>query len=163
MKYFFLLTTFVLLFSGCSHNNAFSKFNMTKEQELSISSLQSSKIKLGEKVDGVFSAIYLNEVYPDAFNQNEYFYIYVYLKDKKKMYNPNSLDDIELVLKLNGKTPIKVKQLPNENQFSHLTSTKSKWNRYYLVAFKELGKKLNLVLESGQSSSAVLKYQKDEQ
>ncbi len=163
MRYFFIITTLILLFNGCSHNNAFTKFGVTKEQELSMSSLQSSKIKLGEKVDGVFSAIYLNEVYPDIFNQNEYFYVYLYLKDAKKMYDPNSLDDIELALKLNGKTPIKIKQLPNENQFSHLSSTKNEWSRYYIVAFKEIGKKLNLTLESGNSSSAVLKYKKDEQ
>ncbi len=163
MKYFFLSINFILLFAGCSHNNAFTQFKMTKEQELSISSLQSSKITLDEKVDGVFSAIYLNKVYPDAFNQNEYFYIYIYLKDAKKMYDPNSLDDIELVVKLNGKTPIKIKNLPSENQFSHLISTKSKWNRYYIVAFKESEKKLNLVLENGNSSSAILMYQKGEQ
>lgn len=163
MKYFFLFTAFILFFTGCSHNNAFSKFKMTKEQELSISSLQSSKIKSGEKIDGVFSAIYLNEVYPDVFNQNEYFYIYLYLKNKEKMYNPNSLDETKLVVKLNGKTPIKVKELPKENQFSHLTSTKNEWNRYYIVAFKESGKQLSLVIENAKSSSATLNYKKDEQ
>jgi len=163
MRYFFTLITFIVFFSGCSHNNAFTNFHLNKEQERSISSLQSSKVKLGERVDGVFSAIYLNEVYPDIFNQYEYFYVYLYLKDDKKMYDPNSLDDIETILKLNGKAPIKVKQLPPENQFSNLTLTSSRWNKYYIVAFKESGKKLNLTLNSGAAKSAVLKYQKDEQ
>lgn len=163
MRFIFTLVIITLFFSGCSHKNAFTNFNMNKDQELSTSSLQSSKVRLGKKVEGVFSAIYLNEVYPNSFNQYEYFFIYLYLKDEKVMHNPNSLDDIELTVKLNGELPVKIKELPNENQFSKLTTSKSAWKKYYLVAFKEQKKKLNLVLESGRSSSAVLSYQKDQQ
>ncbi|MBU1658352.1 hypothetical protein KKG72_04785 [bacterium] len=163
MKSFFATFTFLFLLSGCSHQNAFTKFNMNIQQELASSSIQSSKIKNGTKVNGIFSAIYLNEVYPDAYNQHEYFFVYLYLKDKQEMYDPNSFEDVKLALKLNGKLPIKIKQLPHANKFSHLASVESEWNRYYIVAFKESSKKLSLVLESGQSSSVALIYQKDEQ
>ncbi len=164
MKSFFITVNILLMLSGCATKNAFSKFDMTSEQELSASSLQTSKIISGNKVEGVLSAIYLNEIYPKSFNQNEYFFIWLYLKNKKEMYNPNLLDDIDLVLKLNSKLPIKIKQLPHANQFSHLVSMKNRWSNYYLVAFeKEEDKTLSLVLESGQSSSAELRYQKDEQ
>ena len=163
MKYIFTLLILTLLFSGCSHKNAFTKFGMNEEKGLVESSLLSGEIKSDKKIEGVFSAIYLNEVCPESYNQNEYFYIFIYLKDNEEIYDPNSTDDIDLVLKLNGVIPLKIKQLSSKNQFSHLTNNYSDWNKHYLVAFKEQGKKLNLVLESDQFSSVVLKYQKDEQ
>lgn len=80
------------------------------------------------------------------------------------MYNPNSMDDIKLTIKLNDKLPIKVKKLSNENNFSYLASVKNEWQRYYLLAYKkDVNSTLNLVLESGQSSSDKLVFQKGEQ
>ncbi len=154
----------LLLLSGCSYNNAFTKFQMDKEQELSASSLQSSKIiSQDNQIKGVFSAIYLNEVYPKSFNQHEYFYVSVYLKKKKDIYDPNKNEDIGLTFMLNGELPLKIKKLPSSNQFSHLLSRSNDWNIYYLVAFKEQGNTLSLVLKDTDSSSSALTYYKDEQ
>ena len=153
MKSFFIILTFMILLAGCADKNAFSKFNMTTEQELSASSLQSSKVKFGEEIDGTFSAIYLNEVYPKVYYKDDYFFIYLYLKEKKEEWD----------LKLNSKSPIKIEQLSHANKFSHLIATKNEWNRYYLVTFKkDKENRLSLILENGQSSSAALMYQKDE-
>ena len=159
-----LLTTIVILalLSGCSSKNAFSQFKMNKEQELSVSSLLSSKIKSQDgRIDGVVSAIYLNEIYPDSYNNDEYFFVYLFLKNKKQMHDPKQFDKLEMSLKLNGELPVKIKQLPNKNKFSHLAFIKSDWNKYYLVAFKKQEKNsISLVLESNQSSSDPLTYQK---
>jgi len=165
MKYFFILLTSLIFLSGCSSRNAFDEFKMDKDQELSISSLQSAKIISSDgKINGVFSAIYLNEVYPDSFNDGEYFFIYMYQKEPKELYDPKELKETGLSVKLNSKLPVKLKELPRENIFSHLISIKSDWNRYYILAFlKEKKENLNLVLESDPSSSADLKYQKGEQ
>ncbi len=164
MNFLSVTAVCALLLSGCSYNNAFTKFHMDKEQELSASSLQSSKIISQDgQTKGVFSAIYLNDVYPESFNQNEYFYVSIYLKDKKKIYDPNKNEDVALTLMLNGELPIKIKKLPNKNQFSHLLSRTNDWNIYYLVAFKEQGNTLSLVLKDKNSSSSALTYYKDEQ
>jgi len=163
MKSILILTTLILIFSGCSHKNAFSNFEMTQKQELSASSLQNSKVKVGERVDGIFSAIYLNEVYPESFNQNEYFYIFYYLKENEKLEKPSSLNEAKLKLKLNGSLPIKVRELERENQFSNLIEVQNRWTQYYLVSFAKQDNNLSLVFENGQSSSDVLIYQKDEQ
>ncbi len=164
MKYILILTSFFILFIGCADKNAFSKFDMQKAQELSASNSQSSKVKTKENIDGIVSAIYLNKVYPNTYTTNEYFYVYLYLKDEKEMYNPNSVNDVNLTIKLNNKLPIKVKKLSNKNKFSHLSSVENEWRRYYLVAFeKDEKSELSLVLESGQSVSDKLMFQKDEQ
>ena len=164
MRYILTILTFSLLFMGCADKNAFSKFNMQPDQELSAASLQGTKVKMGENVQGIFSAIYLNKVYPNVYTVNEYFYVYLYLKDEKKMHDSNTLDDIKLTMKLNGKIPLKVKKLDAKNQFSHLASVHSEWKRYYLVAFeREKESEINLVLETDQSSSDALTYQKGEE
>ncbi|QOY53593.1 hypothetical protein HUE87_06605 [Candidatus Sulfurimonas marisnigri] len=156
MKSFFLFFIFLILLAGCSNKNAFKDFKMSKEQELSVSSLQSSKVVSDKgEISGVFSAIYLNDVYPELYNDNDYFFVYMYVK-KSPQHEPN--------LKLNSKPPVKLQELPKDNKFSHLALTKSDWNRYYIATFsKDNNDSISLVFESGQSSSAVLKYQKGEQ
>lgn len=83
------------------------------------------------------------------------------MKEAKELYNPSNPTETDLKIKLNSKLPIKLQKLPRENKFSHLVSIKSDWNKYYLITFSKEDK-INLVLENGQSSSAVLKYQKDQ-
>ena len=163
MKPILILSTLILIFSGCSHKNAFSNFEMTQKQELSASSLQNSKVRAGERVDGIFSAIYLNEVYPESFKQNEYFYIFYYLKESEDRENSHSLNETNARVKLNGSLPLKVKELKRENQFSNLIEVQNKWTQYYLVSFEKQENTLNLVFENGQSFSDTLVYQKDEQ
>ncbi|MCK9453552.1 MAG: hypothetical protein WCY51_04480 [Sulfurimonas sp.] len=161
MKTFFTLLAFLILFSGCSRKDAFFGFEMDIAQKMSASSLQSSKILSKDgQISGIFSIIYLNEVYPKSFNENEYFFIFIFTKEPKEFYNPKKPTDTDLVLKLNSQLPIKVEELPKENRFSYLVDTKSDWNKYYIVSFKK-SDTLELVLEDKESSSEIIKYKKD--
>ena len=165
MNKIFTLLSLLLLFNACSSNNAFDNFKMDKDQELSVSSMRSAKVASSSgEVSGIFSSVYLNEVYPESFNDGEYFFVYVYLKKQKEMYNPKELFNTGLNLKLNSKLAVKIEELPKENKFSHLVSVKSEWNKYYKVVFMEdEERKLNLVLENGPSFSAQLNFLKAEQ
>lgn len=79
------------------------------------------------------------------------------------MFNPNTLDEINMTLKLNGKLPIKIRKLSHNNRFSHLTLVNGEWQRYFLVAFEEeKSNKLSLILQTSLSSSDFLIYHKDE-
>jgi hypothetical protein len=163
MKNILISIAILAFLSACSSKHAFSQFNLEKEQELSIESLLSSKLKSKDgKVYGIVSAIYLNDIYPKAYNNDEYFFVYVYLKEKEELHNPKYFDNFKLNLKLNGVVPVKIKQLPHDNQFSKLAFVKSDWNQYYIVAFKKQNKDtINLVLENNYSSSRRLKYKKN--
>jgi len=152
MKTFTIILTFLVLISGCASKNAFEGFDMSKEQELSEDALQRSKIKFGEKVNGIVSTIYLNFVSPKKYNDGEYFYVYAYVKNK----------NYEIGFLLNDKEPIDVTELPSRNIFTPLTSIDNKWSKYYLVKFEEQGDKLNFVFENGPYSSDILKFEKDE-
>ena len=154
MKYITIIFISILFLNGCSKNNAFDDFGLDLRQELSINSLQTSKIKNKHQIDGIFSAIYLNKIYPKLFNYNEYFFIYYYAKSDTK----------NLILKLNGAKPIKIKKLPAKNRFSKLSGIENEWSSYLLVAFKKQNKDtIGLFLENNQFSSDLLVYQKDQQ
>ena len=162
MKIF--IPIFILIFfTSCASKNAFSEFSLSENQELSITSLKRSKVMQNGQVEGAFNAIYLNEVYPDIYNEDEYFFVYFYLKTEQEISDPNTNDDKKLKIYLNNIPPIKLKQLPSENRFSKLSGSKNKWSKYYLVSFAKTGKDLTLKLESDRSFSAVLTYQKDQQ
>ena len=154
MKYILTSLIIMILFSSCATKSAFSKFDMDEKQELSASSLQSSKISSKDGVDGVVSAIYLNEIYPEEFNEYESFYVYLYLKRGRP----------DFTIKLNGELPLNIEKLPYDNKFAHLVSTDNDWNKYYLVTFGKddsNSTKLNIVVESGESSSAVLNFKNE--
>ena len=159
-----LLLTAFLLFSGCAPINAFSRFHFTKVKEYATSSLRTSKINHDNDVIGVLSTIYLNEVDPKKYNGMEYFYIGVYTKNKNTLYDPNSDNKSEMVLKLNNSLPVKIKKLDQKNEFEGLITLDNSWTSYYIVAFnKAESDKLSLTLQDGKFGSLPLIYQKNEQ
>lgn len=159
MKYFFLISIFLIFFTGCSQKNAFVKFNMSKDEERSVSSLQTSQIidKKGE-IAGVISVVYLNEVYPKKFDKYDSFFVYIYMKDSKNI----DLMDPKINLEMNEQVPVSSTELPSDNEFTHLVDVKSSWNRYYLIEFEKDCNALNLIFDNGLSISSALKYKKDE-
>jgi hypothetical protein len=166
MKNIFLTFISLAVFTACSSNNAYDRFNLKVDQERSISNMQRAKI-IDSKgaIHGMFSAIYLNEVYPESFNDGENFFVYVYLKKDEQMYNPKEYVKSKLNVMLNSKYAVKIEELPRKNRFSHLVQINSTWNKYYLITFlhdKKDKLSLSLTLESEPPSSAVLKYQKAE-
>ena len=146
--YIFLI---LLIFSGCASKNAFSNFNMDEHQELSAQSFKRIKLMQEDEVIGTFSSIYLNEVYPERYNTNEYFFVYVYLKDSEQ----------EFSIKLNSQDDVKIKELNYSNRFSHLVNEENKWSKYYLVSFDKIGNSLSLELHINNEVIASTQYRKD--
>ena len=152
MKTLWLTLTFLVLFSGCADKNAFSKFNMNEKEELGADSLLNSKVKKGQKVDGIVSVVYLNKVYPKKFTEDEVFYVNFYVKDKTQLFS----------FMLNQEKSLSVKKLEAENIYSYLTPLKTKWSKYYLVKFKKQKDILNFVFHNGSFESDPLIFEKDE-
>lgn len=148
--YIFLILLFM---SGCSSKNAFYYFDLSKEQQLSAQSFKRVKLLKNDDVIGTFSSVYLNEVYPDRFNKNEYFLVYVYMKDESKKYE----------IKLDSQKSLKIKELDYNNRFSKLIREKNKWVKYYLVSFEEQDNFLNLELYLDSSKLASVEYIKNKQ
>jgi len=151
MKQLFLLLTSLLIFIGCSRDTAFDRFPITQKQKLAENSIQSSKIKNKNNIDGVVNVLYLNEVNHKIYNDKEYFYIYFYIKNKS----------IKPLFLLNNKYPLHITKLDNENQFSNLISFNAPWSQYYLIEFAKQGDNLNFQLKNGKYTSDILKFEKD--
>ncbi len=151
MKTFGIILLLTILFSACAQQNAFERFNLSKTKELSEDTIQSFKIKNGEKVDGIVNVVYLNKVLPNTYKKNEYFYVYYYVKDKNASVN----------FKLNAEASMLREKLSPENDFSYLTSFSAPWSKYYLLGFPQQGNTLNFKITTSTGASATLKFIKD--
>jgi hypothetical protein len=152
MKTFLIISLLTIIFNGCTTHNAFDKFNITPTRELSEDSIQSFKLKHNNKVDGIVSVVYLNKVLPKLYKNNEYFYVYFYVKDK----------NTSVTFTLNGQPSMLREKLKANNEFSYLTSFDAFWSKYYLIGFKEQGNVLDLNVSTSKAAEATLKFVKDE-
>jgi len=152
MKQLFFLFWCSVVFQGCSQNTAFDRFTMTQQQKFAENSIQSSKVTYKDEIDGTLNVVYLNEVNKEQYNDKEYFYVYLYLKDKHP----------DILFLLNNTPAIHVTQLGAHNQFSNLISFDAPWNKFYLVEFKKQGDKLNFQLQNKHYKSRVLHFEKDQ-
>jgi hypothetical protein len=142
MKFLLPILLLMIISSGCAQKNAFKRFQLSDTQELAEDNLQSSKI-MNEKAEviGVVTAVYLNKINPKLYNDYEYFYIYLYAKEKN--------DAIRF--SLNGIPSLLQEELPAQNEFTTLTAFNSKWNKYYLVGFAKQQGTLNLKIQIEKS------------
>ena len=152
MKFLYTIAFLLVTFQGCAQKNAFERFHITPAQELTEENIQSLKI-INEKMDvvGVATAVYLNKVEPKVYKKYEYFYIYLYNKNKNE----------QATFSLNGVPAFIAENLSANNEFTHLTSFKSKWNNYYFVKFQKQDGILHLKVSLGKNSSTFL-FKKDQ-
>jgi len=150
MKYFLINTLFVLLFSACSYQNAFTKFNMSSEEELIATNSQSSKIETKNGVIGILNAVYINNTDRIYFDKEEYFLVSVYMKNEDEEYS----------FKLNNQEPLEVKELHDVKEFTTYIKNPKEWEKYYILSFKKSSKKLDFILVNKGYDSSILHFQK---
>ena len=154
MNFFLFALITLILSSGCATKNAFTKLGLEDSQEKAIENTRCAKIISEDVVGGIFSAIYLNNIYKDINKEYKVFYISIYIKEKSDSFN----------VTLNSESPIKSEKLPNFNKYSHLLPSKNKWTQNYLVTFASTpNSAINLSIDSGQYSSGLLSYSEDQQ
>ncbi len=137
MKSLLLLTLVVSLFSGCSQTTAFDFFKMDADYERAISNLQTGTITRSFETEVILSSIYLNKVYPKQYHDGEYFFIALYVADKKRRFLPADLRHSDYKLTLNGVDFITATELTKEEKLRAVMPINNEWNRYYLVRFEK--------------------------
>ena len=154
MKIFFTIFTILILLSGCGTRNAFSNLGLSAEQEVALENTKNGKLSFENKVGGVFSVIYMNNISSKLDKNFINFYVSIYLKEKSE----------DLSITMNQKKSLWIKEMPHENEFSSLLPSKSEWNKNYIVSFEndENNNTINLLIESDQFSSGQLHYLKDQ-
>ena len=152
MKIFLFSFILTILISGCTTKNAFSKLEMSKDQEKAVENTRSAKMIEGENIGGIFSAIYLNNIYKNINKESKLFYISIFMKEKNSSINAT----------LNNNKAIHSEKLPHTNKYSHLLPITNTWTQNYLVTFTDTqSKDINLSIDSGPFSSGLLSFQED--
>ncbi len=146
-----IIGTLFILLTGCAKHNAFKQFHMSATQERNEDNIQTFKIKKDKSIHGIVTVVYLNKVFPKIYKDNEYFYVYYYLKDK----------DEKASFFLNNRNSLLREKLPKENKFAKLTSFQAPWSNYYLIGFQKEDNILNLTVKTNKAASATLQFIKD--
>jgi len=155
----------VLLITGCAKKDAFTQFEMTSDQERGVDNafyarltkiVKDDNITSHTQVSAVTAGLYLNELYPNRYEDVEQFYIVFFAKNKALLEY--------FQFKLNGHNPIKVVKLPTENEYAHLMKMNNKWSIHYLVTFqKAKSNTLHLKVKILDGSKATLVFHKTPQ
>ncbi len=154
-----------LILSGCSRSTAFVHFTkLDSMQERAALSLKSATIVDTTYRKAIISTIYLNQVETAMDTENEFFLVVLYLRKKGRLQLPN-VDDTgaKYQLTLNGKAALSITTIEIDNPLRRLMPINNNWNYFYKVEFPTSKKNdLILTLESNQSNSVSLTYQKDD-
>ncbi len=161
MRNFLILALSILFISGCSRTTAFDFFKMDDNYERAVDNLQTGTIVKSFETKAILSTIYLNRVYPKKYNDCEYFFVAVYLREDIRLYFKDGINNKKYKFTLNGEKPLLGEELKDDDELRLSMPITSEWNRYYLVKFKKQdSEKLELVLENDESDSVKLIYQK---
>ncbi|MBU1927822.1 hypothetical protein KKG77_02345 [bacterium] len=153
MNFFSISAVLLVLLAGCSQKSAFSNFELSEEQEYSISNTQRAKIISPTQIEGVFTAVYLNNIYPQKYNTNDSFLIFLYTKDE--------IHPKKLPFQSNQKEAIKIEKIQNNDEFATLFEMQNSWNSCYLFEFEsDDNKEIKFEVNSGTYKSIPLIYKK---
>jgi hypothetical protein len=153
----------VVFISGCSRTSAFDFFKMDDDYEKAIDNLQTGTIVSSFETKAILSTIYLNHVYPEKYNDSEYFFVSIYLREDIRLYFKSGMNNKKYKFTLNGEQPLEGKELKTDDELRLSMPISNEWNRYYLVKFPiQHINELNLILENDKLDSIELIYQKDE-
>jgi len=151
MNFLLILAVFSIFLGGCSQKSAFSNFELTKAQEFSISNTQRAKIVSPDKIEGTFTAVYLNNIYPEIYTQNDVFLICLYTKDAI------ALKDLQF--RTNNKEAFLIEKV--ENEFKDLIAMQNSWNSCYLMEFgSNEEREIKFQVKSNIYQSMLLIYKK---
>jgi len=164
MRNILILISFFIFFSGCSKTTAFDFFKMDENYERAVDNLQTGTIVSSFETKAILSTIYLNRVYPKKYNDGEYFFVAIYLRDDIRLYFKSGINNKKYEFTLNGVKPLDARELKTDDELRLSMPITNEWNRYYLVKFPIQDKDtLNLILQNDEYDSVALTYQKDEE
>lgn len=162
MKFLSSAMIVVLGLSGCAQKGTFDLFKMDKAHKRSVEQLRTGTIMNSMETNALVSLMYLNPIYPETYNDGEYFVGAFYFKRSDRDIKKWNLADRGYTLKLNGKDSTSMEELKESDPRRMLIPIQNNWNQYYLIRFDPSPvKTLTLLLENNQTGSVALSYQKE--
>jgi len=92
--------TGLVLFTGCSQTTAFDFFSTDTYYEKSISNMQKASLMRDMETKALLHAVYLNNVDPDVYAGDEYFYVAVHIIEDAYDPKKHGLRNLDYTLKM---------------------------------------------------------------
>ena len=157
---FFIVT---LLFSACTPHRALDHFSKNKHFERAMTSLQIGTLVNNLETKAVLKVIYLNHVYQNQYQENENFFISLYIANEPYDDDKGGLNHKLYKLKLNDQNATSITELSDDAPLRMEMPVTEKWSHYYHVVFaKQESNDLELTLTHKYQGTILLKYAKDE-
>lgn len=169
----------VFVFGGCASYNAFSMFQKDTQHEKALLNTKNAQITNSLETKAKITATYLNPIYPNEYNNAEYFFIGVFIPDDYDSPKESGLFNKDFKLMMEDKTqkevglgsdkatkgymePVSVEHIVKKDEnllYKNMPHTDN-WSKYYVVSFqKQKGlEPLSLKLKSTLYGEAVLSF-----
>ncbi len=162
MRFSLIAVAGLLIFGGCSGKGAFDMFRMDEAHERSVEQMRTGTIIQSFETKAIISAVYLNPVYPDTYQDGDYFIAAIYFDKGNLETKKWDLKEHGYSLTLNDKAPASMEELRESDPRRALIPVRNNWNKYYFIRF-EPGQEdlLTLKLANDQTGSVALSYPKE--
>lgn len=159
---FSIMTLIALIgFSGCAQKGTFDLFKMDEAHERAVEQLRTGAIVQSLETKAIISAIYLNPIYPQTYNDGEYFVGAIYFERDNRDLKKLDLYEHGYSLTLNGQKATRLEELKESDPRRSLIPVQNNWNKYYFIRFDSIPVgPLTLLLENNQTGSVALSYPK---
>lgn len=161
MRFLSIAMIALIGFSGCAQKGTFDLFKMDAAHERSVEQLRTGAIVQSFETKALTSIIYLNPVYPQTYNDGEYFVGAFYFERDSRDLRKWDLYTHGYMLTLNGKKATLLEELKESDSRRALIPVQNNWNKYYFIRFDSVPEgALTLLLENNQTGSVALSYRK---
>jgi len=161
MKFSIILLLSLIGFSGCTTKGTFDMFTMDEPHQKAVEQLRSAAIVKSFGTKALVHTVYLNPIYPENYNDGEYFIGAVYFERDNRDVKKWDLYAHGYTLTLNGKKATIIEELKESDPRRALIPVQNNWNKYYFIRFDlQPEGVLKLLLENNQTGQVALSYQK---
>jgi hypothetical protein len=161
MKFSIILLISLIGFSGCTTKGTFDMFTMDEPHQKAVEQLRSAAIVKSFETKALVHTVYLNPIYPENYNDGEYFIGAVYFERDNRDVKKWDLNAHGYTLTLNGKKATIIEELKESDPRRALIPVQNNWNKYYFIRFDlQPEGVLKLLLENNQTGQVALSYQK---
>ncbi len=151
----------LLLTTGCSTKGTFDMFALDEPHQKAVEQLRTGAIVKSFETKALVHTVYLNPIYPEKYNDGEYFIGAVYFERDNRDVKKWDLNTHGYTLTLNGKIATTLEELKESDPRRALIPVQNNWNKYYFIRFDlQPQGALTLLLENNQTGRVVLSYQK---
>lgn len=150
MKFFKFSVLFlaIFIFFGCG-KSALVMFDKDEDFQKALQYTEEKQLKNYFQTLAIFRATHLNQVYPQKYNDKEYFFVGIYIQDDMKK-EKSKINNPQYALTLNGNKFLSYEEVDENNVLHKTMPFVNRWTAYYVVAF-----------DKQESNEMTLEYKKD--